>query len=108
RTTPTRSTCDAWSPLYSEVMSMIEFTRNYEDLSSDRGYQFKFACDKCGNGHMSRFEASVVGTAGSILRAAGGIFGGVLGSAGNSAYEVQRAVGGPAHDAALAKAVEEG
>lgn len=87
---------------------MIQFVKNYEDLSTDRGYQFKFYCDKCGNGHMSEFDASVVGMAGSVLRAAGSIFGGWMGSAGNSSYEIQRMVGGPAHDAALKKAVEQG
>ena len=46
-------------------MGLIQFVQNYDDLSTDRGYQFKFYCDRCGNGHMSRFEASVVGTAGT-------------------------------------------
>lgn len=87
---------------------MIQFVNNYDDLSTDRGYQFKFYCDKCGNGYMSRFEASVVGTAGSFLRAAGSFLGGWVGSAGDSAYEIQRAVGGKAHDNALATAVQEG
>ena len=89
-------------------MAMIQFVNNYEDLSTDRGYQFKFHCDKCGNGYMSRFQPSVTGTAGSLLRAAGSLFGGWASSAGNSAYELQRAVGGKAHDEALARAVEEG
>jgi DNA-directed RNA polymerase subunit M/transcription elongation factor TFIIS len=89
-------------------MSMINFVSNYQDLSTDKGYQFKFHCDKCGNGYMSRFQPSYLGTAGSFLRAAGDLFGGWLGSAGNSAYEVQRAVGGKAHDEALAAAVAEG
>lgn len=89
-------------------MAMIQFVRNYDDLSTDRGYQFKFYCDKCGNGFISRFQPSVIGTAGSLLRAAGDIFGGWIGSAGNSAYEVQRAVGGKAHDSALEEAVQEG
>jgi membrane protease subunit (stomatin/prohibitin family) len=84
---------------------MIQFTSNYDDLSTDRGYQFKFYCDNCHNGHMSRFEASVTGTAGSLLRAAGNIFGGILSSAGNSAYEIQQAIGGKAHDEALERAV---
>ncbi len=88
-------------------MALIQFVRNYDDLSTDRGYQYKFHCDKCGNGYLSAFQASLVGTAGSLLRAAGGLFGGILGSAGNSAYEIQRAVGGPAHDAALQAAVAE-
>ena len=89
-------------------MGMIQFVSNYDDLSTDKGYQFKFHCDKCGNGYMSRFQPSLTGTAGSLLRAAGDIFGGWLSSAGNSAYEVQRAVGGKAHDEALQTAVEEG
>ena len=89
-------------------MALVQFVRNYEDLSTDRGFQFKFYCDKCGNGYLSRFQASTLGTAGSLLRAAGDLFGGWLSSAGNSAYEIQRAVGGKAHDDALAQAVEEG
>jgi membrane protease subunit (stomatin/prohibitin family) len=89
-------------------MALVQFVSNYEDLSTDRGYQFKFHCDKCGNGYMSRFQASAIGTAGSLLRAAGDLFGGWAGTAGNSAYDIQRSVGGKAHDDALAKAVEEG
>ncbi len=89
-------------------MSMIQFTQNYQDLSTDRGFQFKFFCDKCGNGHMSSFQVSLAGTAGGLLHAAGSLFGGVLGRAGDSAYEIQRTVGGTAHDDALRQAVEEG
>jgi membrane protease subunit (stomatin/prohibitin family) len=57
---------------------------------------------------MSRFQASAIGTAGSLLRAAGDLFGGWASTAGNSAYDIQRSVGGKAHDDALARAVEEG
>jgi membrane protease subunit (stomatin/prohibitin family) len=89
-------------------MALVQFVSNYEDLSTDRGYQFKFHCDKCGNGYMSRFQASAIGTAGSLLRAAGDLFGGWASTAGNSAYDIQRSVGGKAHDDALARAVEEG
>ena len=89
-------------------MGMIQFVNNYDDLSTDKGYQFKFHCDKCGNGYMSRYQPSLTGTGGSLLRAAGDLFGGWLSSAGNSAYEIQRAVGGKAHDEALQKAVDEG
>jgi hypothetical protein len=84
---------------------MIQFVANYDDLSTDRGYQFRFRCDKCGNGHLSAYEASVMGTAAGFLQAAGNLFGGMLGSAGSSAYEIQRAVGGKGHDDALRKAV---
>jgi hypothetical protein len=86
-------------------MAPIQFTANHDDLSTDRGYQFKFYCDKCHNGHMSPFEPSIVGTVGGLFRAAGNLFGGVLGRVGNASYEMQRATGGKAHDDALAKAV---
>lgn len=88
-------------------MALIAFTKNHQDLSTDKGYQFNFYCDKCGNGYMTSFQTSVVGTAGAFLRAAGDIFGGSLSGAGYGAYEVQRAIGGPQHDKAFAAAVEE-
>ncbi|MES1211835.1 MAG: zinc ribbon domain-containing protein [Acidobacteriota bacterium] len=88
-------------------MSHIEFTGNYEDLSTDRGYQFKFYCEKCGNGYMSSYKASKLGLAASAAQAAGSLFGGIFGRVSDTAYQIQRAVGGPAHDAALREAVEE-
>lgn len=88
-------------------MASIWFTGNYQDLSTDKGYQFKFNCQKCGNGYLSNFKTSKLGMASSALRAAGNLFGGVLGNAANSAYEIQRAVGGTAHDEALKEAADE-
>jgi len=88
-------------------MVAIRFTGNYEDLSTDRGYQFKFFCEKCGNGYMSTFNTSTIGTLSSAARVAGNLFGGVFGRVADSSYEVQRAVGGPAHDSALKGAVDE-
>ena len=88
-------------------MAVIEFVQNYDDLSTDQGYQFKFHCNHCGNGYLSTYKANQLGVAGGLLRAAGGLFGGLLGNAGNSAYELQRAIGGPAHDGALNEAVQE-
>jgi hypothetical protein len=88
-------------------MASIWFTGNYEDLSTDRGYQFRFRCEKCGNGYLSTFRVSKLGMASSAVRAASDLFGGIFGRAANSAYEIQRAVGGTAHDAALKEAAEE-
>lgn len=85
----------------------VPFTDNYEDLSTDRGFQFRFNCERCGNGHMSSFQANAAGMAGDALRAAGSLFGGLLGRAADSTYDIQRMVGGPAHDNALRRAVEE-
>jgi hypothetical protein len=88
-------------------MVAIPFTGNYEDLSTDRGYQFKFFCEKCHNGYMSSFKTSTIGMAATAVRVAGSFFGGFLGTAAGETYEVQRAVGGPAHDSALKDAVTE-
>src|SRR5258706_7254207 len=88
-------------------MVAIRFPGNYEDLSTDRGFQFKFFCEKCNNGYMSTFKTSTMGVLGSAARVAGSLFGGVFGSVADSTYEVQRAVGGPAHDSALKEAVDQ-
>jgi hypothetical protein len=88
-------------------MALIQFTRNHHDHSTDKGFQFEFFCDRCGNGFMSQFQPSMMGLAGSALRTAGSLFGGFFGNAGSSSYEIERAVQGPAHDNAMQKAVEE-
>jgi hypothetical protein len=88
-------------------MAVIGFTDNYEDLSSDKGYQFKFFCQCCGNGYLSSFRMNKQGVAGELLRGAGGLLGGILGRAADAVGDVQRAAAGPAHDAALKDAVEE-
>ena len=90
------------------MTEMIQFVANYQDLSTDKGYQFRFNCDKCGNGFLSPFETSLLGAGAGLLRAAGDLFGGVFSSAGNSAYDIQRAIGGKGHDDALRKAAQAG
>jgi hypothetical protein len=88
-------------------MSLIQFTRNHTDHSTDKGYQFEFFCDRCHNGFMSGFAPSAIGMATTAARTLGSIFGGVLGSVGGSAYEIERAVQGPGHDKAFREAIEE-
>jgi hypothetical protein len=88
-------------------MPRFEFTDNYEDLSTENGFQFKFFCECCGNGYMSSWKANKAGMAGSLLRGAGQVFGGIFGQVASGSYEIQKAVGGPAHDAAIKEAVEE-
>ena len=86
-------------------MALIQFTRNHTDHSIDKGYQFEFFCDRCGNGFRSEFQASAIGLAGSAMRTVGNLFGG--GSVGGSTYDIQRAVQGPGHDLAFRNAVEQ-
>lgn len=88
------------------MSELIRFTKNYDDLSTDRGYQFDFFCDVCGNGYRSPYQPNAMGTAGAVLRGASNLLGGFLGNVGDAAYDVNRAVGGKAHDEAFRKAVE--
>lgn len=88
-------------------MPLIQFTRNHHDHSTDKGYQFEFFCDRCGNGYMSEFKPSAVGMASSALRAASNIFGGFMGGVGSSTYEIERAAQGPGHDKAFRECIEE-
>jgi hypothetical protein len=88
-------------------MATIPFTDNYTDLSSNRGYQFKFFCQKCGNGYMSTFKTNTLGAAASAAGAVASLLGGIFGRAAQGAEQLQSLVAGPQHDAALKEAVEE-
>ncbi|MFZ5818028.1 MAG: zinc ribbon domain-containing protein [Bacillota bacterium] len=85
---------------------LIKFTRNHEDLSTERGYQFDFFCDVCGNGYRSPYQASAAGTVTGLLQGAANLFGGLLHNVSDAAYNMREAVGGKAHDEAFRKAVE--
>lgn len=89
------------------IMANIPFTNNHTDLSSQRGFQFKFFCQKCGNGYISTFQASTLGTAAAAANAAASLLGGIFGRAAQSAQALQAMVAGPQHDAALNAAVRE-
>ena len=89
-------------------MARIEFTDNYQDLSTDTGYQFKFFCESCGNGYMSSWQANKIGMAGeAAARRRATSWAGSSAGPAHGAYEIQRAVGGPEHDRALEAAVAE-
>ena len=88
-------------------MATIPFTDNYTDLSSGRGFQFKFFCRKCGNGYMSTFSSNKLGTAAAAANAAASLLGGLFGGAGRAAEALGSVVAGPQHDAALKAAVLE-
>jgi hypothetical protein len=88
-------------------MALIQFTRNHSDHSTDKGYQFEFFCDRCGNGFMTEFKPSMTGFATGALRAASDVFGGIFGRASAGSYEIARVVQGPGHDKAFRDAVDE-
>lgn len=88
-------------------MALIQFTRNNRDLSTDKGFQFEFYCDRCGNGYQTEFQSSATGAVGSALDTASSLLGGIFGSAANAAHNVHSAAWEKAHDAAFNRAVEE-
>ena len=62
------------------------FTRNYNDLSTEAGFQFEYFCDCCGNGFKSSFmESSTYGKQQKTRRFGGlsGTIGGIMGSFGS-------------------------
>jgi hypothetical protein len=86
-------------------MDAIEFTRNYTDLSTDRGFQFEFHCDRCGNGYKTAFQAWTMGTVSGALDAASSLFGGVFGEAANLGERARSATWQQARDKAMVDAV---
>jgi hypothetical protein len=88
-------------------MATIQFTDNYSDLSSNRGFQFKFNCQKCGNGYMSTFKPNSFGTAAAAAGAVSSLLGGIFGRAAQGAEQLQAMVAGPQHDSALREAGDE-
>jgi len=88
-------------------MATVEFTDNYEDLSTETGYQFRFKCERCGNGYQSSFQTSKAGVMGSMLRGASHLLGGIFGRVAAGSEDLRRMVAGPAHDGALRAAVQE-
>jgi double zinc ribbon protein len=88
-------------------MATIPFTNNYSDRSTDRGFQFQFFCQKCGNGYMSTFQPNRISGIANAANVAASLFGGLFGRAAQSASTIQGYVAGPQHDSALDAAVKE-
>ncbi|MCX8030866.1 MAG: hypothetical protein N3A59_04705 [Thermodesulfovibrionales bacterium] len=88
-------------------MKKIEFTINCSNLSTNKGFQFEFYCDKCGTGYRTGFQPSALGTVSTVLDAAGSLFGGIFGSAADIGERAHSATWEKAHDEAFIKAMEE-
>ena len=50
---------------------LVAFTRNYEDNSTEAGFQFTFYCDVCNDGYRSRFIESTTYKKGAFLKGLG-------------------------------------
>lgn len=87
----------------SSTRTHIEFTENYEDLSTDQGYQFRFYCERCDRDYTSQFQPHLADTDDLLLESVGSLFA----EAGDNGQEVQPGAGEPEHDSALQTAATE-
>ncbi|MDP4092607.1 MAG: zinc ribbon domain-containing protein [Bacillota bacterium] len=73
-------------------MSMQSFTRNYNDNSTEAGFEFEFHCDICGDGYKTSFiESKTYRKSGLLRNITGGISTGArLLGFNNLAYGVER------------------
>jgi hypothetical protein len=60
------------------VVAPVPFTGNVRDMCNENGFQWEFACDRCGNGFQSPFEQNVSARGKGVLRMAGEWFGGAV------------------------------
>lgn len=85
----------------------IEFGKNYSDLSTNKGFQFEFFCDRCHGSHRTEFHASITGNVSSFLNIANTFVGGLFGKAADVSEKVRSAGWEKEHDEAFLKAVKE-
>jgi len=85
----------------------LQFTRNFQDHSTDRGFQFEFFCDRCGNGFATQFKPSVTNTINDVIGTASSLLGGLFSSASTISDQVHSAAWQKAHDEAYQQAVKE-
>jgi hypothetical protein len=76
------------------------FTRNYQDNSTEAGFQFTFYCDICSDGHRSSFIESETYRKGKFFRMAGqgasilgSLVGGDIGNLGQHANRASNVLG---------------
>jgi hypothetical protein len=85
----------------------IEFTRNYSDQSTDKGFQFEFYCDHCGTGYRTRFAPFALGTLTSAFDAGNSLLGGLFSKAADLTERARSATWEKAHDDAFVAAMQE-
>lgn len=89
------------------MVEKLEFVRNYDDLSTERGFQFEFYCDRCGTTFRTEFQASMTGTVSDLLGTASTIFGGIFGTARDVSERVRSSSWQQSRDQAFRAAVAE-
>lgn len=79
--------------------------KNYDDMSDDNGYQFKFKCDICGDGFLTKYREAPYAKARSFLGAASSVTSGLGSRFGGGAWGAKGAAD-HMHDAKWREAKE--
>lgn len=85
-------------------MDSLEFTKNYNDESTERGFQFEFYCDRCNNGFRTPFKAFGMGMVSGAMDTANSLLGGIFGRVSDATNRVSSANYERAHDQAFLEA----
>lgn len=95
-------------------MVLRDFVKNYDDMSDQNGYSFKFKCDICGDGFLTKYRQApyakakgFLGAATSLSSSIGGRFGGSTWGAQNAAGYMADSKWREAHERALDEAISE-
>lgn len=89
------------------MVEHLEFVNNYNDLSTDKGFQFEFICKRCDSGYRTKFKPSITGRVSEALDSASSLFGGFFGKAASIGDRVHDAAWERAHDENFQEAVKE-
>jgi membrane protease subunit (stomatin/prohibitin family) len=89
------------------MAEVIQFVSNYNDHSTDTGFQFEFVCDRCGTGYRTKFQPWATGTVSNLLDGASSLLGGVFGQAADISNRVRSAGWQQARDNAFNNAINE-
>ncbi len=84
----------------------LEFSKNYNDLSTNRGFQFEFFCDRCGNGFRTKFKSFNLGAISGAMGTASSFLG-FLGKAADVSERISSSSHERAHDEAFLEAANE-
>lgn len=89
------------------MVENIEFASNYNDLSTNQGFQFEFKCNRCDSGYRTKFRPSITGKVSGVLDSASSLFGGFMGRAADIGENIRSAGWEKAHDEAFLESVRE-
>ncbi len=84
----------------------IQFVSDFEDLSTENGFQWEFRCDNCSRGFRTKFDQFNYGTMTSVAEAIGDYFGGVVDRVTDVGERMKEIAWEKEHDKAFERAVK--